>query len=33
MVITVFFDPTNPEGSNPMSLNKLQNGDFGRFYS
>ena len=33
MVVTIFFDPVNPQGSNAVMLNKLQNGDFGAFYS
>lgn len=28
---TIFFDPTNPEGSNFQSLDKLENGEFGPF--
>ncbi|CAD6577155.1 MAG: hypothetical protein ASARMPREDX12_001324 [Alectoria sarmentosa] len=33
MVVTIFFDPTNPQGSNSALLNRLQNGDFGPFYN
>lgn len=33
MVVTVFYDPSNPHGSNPHMLNKLENGHFGPFYS
>ena len=33
MVVTIFYDPSNPPGSNLAVLNRLQNGDFGPFYS
>ena len=33
MVVTIFFDPANPQGSNANQLNRLQNGDFGPFYN
>lgn len=33
MVVKIFFDPTNPQGSNAALLNRLQNGDFGPFYN
>ena len=33
MVVTIFFDPTNPQGSNAGLLNRLQAGEFGPFYN
>lgn len=33
MVVTIFFDPANPQGSNAAILNRLQEGEFGPFYS
>ena len=33
MIVTIFFDPTNPHGSNAALLNRLQNGEFGPFYN
>lgn len=33
MVVTIFYDPTNTEGSTLNVLNRLQNGEFGPFYS
>ncbi len=33
MVVTIFFDPQNPQGSNAAVLNHLQNGSFGPFYN
>ena len=33
MVVTVFLDPENPQGSNPDALNGLENGRLGPFYS
>ncbi|KAF6232486.1 hypothetical protein HO173_009366 [Letharia columbiana] len=33
MIVTIFFDPMNPQGSNPVLLNRLENGDFGPFYN
>ncbi|CAF9930660.1 hypothetical protein IMSHALPRED_008245 [Imshaugia aleurites] len=33
MVVTIFLDPTNPQGSNAAVLNGLQNGEYGPFYS
>lgn len=33
MVVTIFLDPVNPQGSNAGVLDELQNGDCGAFYS
>ena len=33
MVVTIFFDHTNPHGSDRVLLNRLERGDFGPFYS
>ena len=33
MVVTIFFDPVNPQGSKAAVLNKLQDGGFGPFYN
>ena len=33
MVVTIFFDPMNSQGSNATLLNRLQDGAFGPFYS
>ena len=33
MVVTIYFDPQNPQGSNMEVLNRLERGDFGPFYS
>ena len=32
MVVTVYTDPHNEQGSTPHRLDRLQNGDFGPFY-
>ena len=33
MVVTIFLDPSNPQGSNAATLNRLQTGEFGPFYN
>lgn len=33
MVVTIFFDPSNPQGSNAAQLNRLQDGALGPFYA
>lgn len=33
MVVTIFYDPANPQGSNAALLNRLQDGGFGPFYN
>ena len=33
MVVTIYYDPTNPNGSTKDMLDRLQNGGFGPFYS
>ena len=33
MVVTIFLDPSNPQGSNRDELDKLEKGEFGPFYN
>lgn len=32
VVVSVYYDPLNPDHSNTASLDKLQNGEYGPFY-
>ena len=32
MVVTIYYDPSNPTGSSEYILDRLQNGEYGPFY-